>query len=249
MSKFYKICFFIVLFGFFLALMIYFSPSIKKEILAEKQAENNETATDVKNNETEDTSTKDKNIVKDAENTAFSNKTDLKEDETSNLEKIAEPKNSFEIKQKLVNWGYSPSKNRSIDTIIIHSSYNALGGDIYDVDKLIKEYKSYGVSPHYLIDRSGYVYQLVSDQNIAYHAGESKMPDGRTNVNNFSLGIEIMTAENDNPSNAQYSSLISLISQIKKNRKITAILGHNQIAPERKTDPWNFNWNKINSVK
>jgi hypothetical protein len=229
--------------------MIYFSPSIKKEILAEKQAENNETAPDVKNNETEDTGAKDKNIVKDAENADLSNKTDLKEDETSNLEKIAEPKNSFEIKQQLVSWGYSLSKNRNIDTIIIHSSYNALGGDVYGLAKLIEEYKSYGVSPHYLIDRSGNIYQLVSDQNIAYHAGESKMPDGRTNVNNFSLGIEIMTTENDNPSNAQYSSLMSLIGQIKKNHKITSILGHNQIAPGRKTDPWNFNWNKIDSVK
>ena len=116
------------------------------------------------------------------------------------------------------------------------------------MDKLINEYKSYGVSPHYLIDRKGDVYQLVSDQNIAYHAGESKMPDGRTNVNNFSLGIEIMTTESDSPSGAQYASLINLIKYIKSKHKIKNILGHNQIASGRKTDPWNFNWSKISSV-
>lgn len=152
---------------------------------------------------------------------------------------------SIKITSKLVTWGYSSSKNRLIDTVIIHTSYNALGGDYYDLNKLLEEYKKYGVSPHYLIDREGKIYQLVKDQDIAYHAGESKMEDGRTNVNNFSLGIELMNTEDSKMTENQYYSLKKLLNYIKENHKIENILGHNQIAAGRKTDPWNFEWDKI----
>lgn len=168
-----------------------------------------------------------------------------KEKKTTETGKEENETSPIKINQKLVNWGYSSSKNRSIDTIIIHSSYNALGGDYYSLSKLLEEYKEYGVSPHYLIDREGEIYQLVKDQNIAYHAGESKMPDGRSGVNDFSLGIELMNTESSNFTENQYQSLKKLISFIREKHKITSILGHNQISPGRKTDPWNFQWSKI----
>ncbi len=151
----------------------------------------------------------------------------------------------FKIINNLVSWGFESSSNRKIDTIIVHSSYNALGGDEYDFKKLLSEYKEYGVSPHYVIDRKGNVYRLVSEKNIAYHAGESKVPDGRTGVNNFSIGIEIMSTRTDGPSNAQYAALKNLITDIKTRYKIKYTLGHSQIAPGRKDDPWNFDWKKI----
>lgn len=145
----------------------------------------------------------------------------------------------------MVNWGHSSSKNRLIDTVIIHTSYNALGGDYYSLSKLLEEYKEYGVAPHYLIDREGKIYQLVEDKDIAYHAGESKMKDGRSNVNSFSLGIELMNTEDSNMTKNQYQSLKKLLNYIKESHKIENVLGHNQIAPGRKTDPWNFEWDKI----
>lgn len=147
--------------------------------------------------------------------------------------------------QKSVSWGYQSSSNRTIDTIVVHSSYNALGGGEYDVDKLIAEYKEYGVAPHYLIDRKGNTYQLVKDRNIAYHAGASSVPDGRTNVNNFSIGIEMMNTKTDEYTSAQYAALKELIGNLKAKYKIKYMLGHNQIAPGRKDDPWNFKWSKI----
>ena len=152
---------------------------------------------------------------------------------------------NLKITQRLVSWGFSSASNRKIDTVIIHSSYNALGGDEYDVSKLIAEYKEYGVAPHYLIDREGKIYQLVADKNIAYHAGESKVPDGRTQVNNFSLGIEMINTKEDKYTSAQYASLNSLIAKIKSNYSIKYVLGHNDISPGRKTDPWNFDWEKV----
>ena len=147
--------------------------------------------------------------------------------------------NSF-ITKKLVNFGFQTASNRTIDTIIIHSSYDALGKDPYDVDGIISIYKSYGVAAHYLIDRDGKIYQLVEEKNIAYHAGVSKVPDGRTNVNSFSIGIELVNTKTDKYTDAQYKSLNKLNSILKDRYEIKYVLGHNEIAPERKDDPWNF---------
>ena len=161
-------------------------------------------------------------------------------------EKVSETKDlALKIIDKSVSWGFQKSTGRKIDTIIIHSSYDAIGNDPYSVSGLIAEYKSYGVAPHYLIDRKGHIYRLVSDQNIAYHAGDSKMPDGRTGVNNFSVGIEMMTTKTEKLTQDQYDSLNELIKYLKGEYKISNILGHNQIAPGRKDDPWNFNWDKV----
>jgi N-acetyl-anhydromuramyl-L-alanine amidase AmpD len=163
-------------------------------------------------------------------------------------EKVSSEKNNsakIKIIEHWVKFGFTSSAERKIDTLVVHSSYNALGGDEYAVEKLINEYKEYGVAPHYLIDRRGNIYQLVKEKDIAYHAGESKVPDGRTNVNNFSLGVEIMENKIDGPTSAQYSALKKLIAEIKTRHTLKYILGHDQIAPGRKDDPWNFDWNKI----
>jgi len=153
---------------------------------------------------------------------------------------------SFIINKK-VSWGYSASNGRTIDTIVIHSSYDALGSKPYNLDGLIDEYKKYSVAPHFLIDRKGNVYRLVDEKNIAYHAGTSKMPDGRTGVNNFSIGIEMINTKEDAYTNKQYSGLNDLIDYLEDKHKIKYVLGHQDIAPDRKTDPWNFSWNEVNS--
>jgi hypothetical protein len=151
------------------------------------------------------------------------------------------------IKKKFISWGFAKSSSRKIDTIIIHSSYDALGNDPFDIDGILKEYQIYGVSAHYLIGRDGTVYQLVEENNIAYHAGQSSVPDGRTGVNNFSIGIEMVNTKEDRLTSPQYESLNSLIGLIEGKYKIKYILGHDEIAPDRKDDPWNFDWDKIES--
>ena len=149
------------------------------------------------------------------------------------------------IKNKLVNWGFTKSSRRKIDTIILHSSYDALGDNPYNTDGLIAEYKQYGVAPHYLIDRKGNIYRLVENKNIAWHAGKSEVPDGRKNVNEFSIGVEIMNTKTDSYTKKQYQAVQNLIDYLKKEYTIKYILGHNEIAPGRKTDPWNFDWEEI----
>lgn len=156
-----------------------------------------------------------------------------------------EKANGISITNRYVSWGFEKASSRKIDTVIIHSSYDLLGDDPYSTSGLISEYKQYGVAPHYLIDRKGNIYRLVTEKNIAYHAGESEVPDGRTSVNNFSIGIELMNKEDGKFTNEQYDSLNKLLKDLKSRYIIKYVLGHSQIAPGRKTDPWNFDWKKI----
>lgn len=167
---------------------------------------------------------------------------------------LVQPKEAEEVKvvtetdivDRLMSTGFAvPAKARAIDTIVLHSSYNSLGGDPYAVGKLVEIYESYGVSAHYLIDRGGKIYRLVRDQNIAYHAGASKMPDGRKNVNDFSIGIEIMNKEDTEYTKAQYEAVNDLVASLKEKHGIKYVVGHGDIAPDRKTDPWNFDWKKL----
>ena len=202
-------------------------PEIKEELI-EPEVENNIQKPAV---ESEDIENKDMDTVPVREEI----KPEIKKDSN----------NSPAIKDRLVSWGFGISNGRKIDTIILHSSYNALGGDEYNLEKLILEYKEYGVAPHYVIDREGKIFRLVKDEDIAYHAGESIVPDGRKGVNGFSLGIELINTKEDKYTTKQYDAINDLILFLRSKYAIKYVLGHNQIASGRKTDPWNINWNKI----
>ena len=146
-----------------------------------------------------------------------------------------------------VSFGFAAGKNakRSIDTIVVHSSYNNIGGDEFDMTKVIEEYRQVGVSPHYLVARDGAVYQLVHEKDVAWHAGVSAMKDGRANVNDFSIGIEMIGTKTSGYTDAQYAALKKLLADIESRYTIKNVVGHSDIAPDRKTDPWVFDWKRI----
>ena len=54
-----------------------------------------------------------------------------------------------------------------------------------------------------------------------------------------------MNTKTDNYTEAQYEALKNLLADLKKRYKIKYVLGHKDIAPGRKDDPWNFNMNKL----
>lgn len=143
---------------------------------------------------------------------------------------------------KQVNFGMRPASNRNVNSIIVHSTFNNSGGEKYDIHLVIKQFSRYGVSSHYVIGRDGSIFLLVNEQNVAYHAGKSQLPNGQTNVNTVSIGIEIMTSFEEAPTEEQIQTLVLLVKDIQKRHKIEFFLRHCDIAPIRKTDPWNMDW-------
>lgn len=98
------------------------------------------------------------------------------------------------------------------------------------------------VSAHFLIRRGGELIQFVSCDQRAWHAGVSTHA-GRSNCNDFSIGIELEGLEGDSFSAYQYESLISLLPVLLSQYPISCIVGHEHIAPERKKDPGEgFDW-------
>lgn len=149
---------------------------------------------------------------------------------------------SLNIIPKKVSFGYAPNNSRNVNSVIVHSTFNNSGGDKYDIDLVLKQFSQYGVSAHYVIGRDGTIYQLVDEKDNSYHAGKSSLPDGTTNVNSCSIGIEIMTSYTESPTEEQSKALLGLINGIQKRYSIKYVLRHSDIAPVRKTDPWNFDW-------
>ena len=98
------------------------------------------------------------------------------------------------------------------------------------------------VSAHFVIRRDGACVQFVPCLKRAWHAGESHWR-GRSRCNDFSIGVELEGADDLVFEDAQYDALARLTRGLQKAYPIGEILGHSDIAPERKTDPGpNFDW-------
>lgn len=113
------------------------------------------------------------------------------------------------------------------------------------------------VSSHYLIDSAqGNIYQLVDEKNRAWHAGISEW-QGRTFINSSSIGIELVNLGYvDSPSGRtwfpysenQINALVLLLKDIQQRHNISPehIIGHSDVAPQRKTDPGPlFPWRRL----
>jgi AmpD protein len=95
------------------------------------------------------------------------------------------------------------------------------------------------VSAHFFIRRDGYIIQFVPCERRAWHAGLSAW-QGRTRCNDFSIGIELEGSDSVPYTEPQYLVLIRLTRRLKRAFPIIDIVGHADIAPERKTDPGPF---------
>ena len=108
------------------------------------------------------------------------------------------------------------------------------------------------VSAHYFIARDGRLVRFVPEEKRAWHAGVSSFA-GRSNCNDFSLGIELEGCEQVPFTAAQYRVLELLLEDIRRRHPAVSperIVGHSEIAPGRKTDPGPlFDWRRIEIVK
>ena len=103
------------------------------------------------------------------------------------------------------------------------------------------------VSSHVLIDRSGACTQYVPFDKRAWHAGDSCW-QGRPNCNDYAIGIELEGTDSQAYTDAQYDTLARLTRQLfdtYPRLSMEGIVGHNEVAPGRKTDPGqSFDWRR-----
>jgi N-acetylmuramoyl-L-alanine amidase len=98
------------------------------------------------------------------------------------------------------------------------------------------------VSAHYLVEEDGRVFGLVPEERRAWHAGKSFWR-GETDINARSIGIEIVNPGHEfgyRPfPKPQIEAVIALVTDIRGRWSIenARILGHSDVAPERKEDP------------
>ena len=148
---------------------------------------------------------------------------------------------------------FSPLKRKinQIKFLIFH--YTGMKKESDAIKKLIN-FRS-NVSCHYFIKKKGEILVLVPDLYISWHAGKSHWKNYKS-LNKYSIGVEI-----SNPGhNFNYikfsKNQIHCIKKLSKflikkyNIKPINILGHSDIAPERKKDPGEkFPWKELAKQK
>jgi N-acetylmuramoyl-L-alanine amidase len=97
------------------------------------------------------------------------------------------------------------------------------------------------VSAHYVIGKDGKVYHMLNDYMRSWHAGTGKWGNV-TDMNSSSIGIELDNKGDGPFAPAQINSLLVLLAQLKKTYNIPAanFIGHQDVAPARKTDPGKY---------
>ena len=156
-----------------------------------------------------------------------------------------------------ITQNYSPNFNtpkrqkKNIKYIIIH--YTGMKNELTALNRLT-DYKS-KVSAHYFITKNGKIINLVPDLYEAWHAGKSNWKNIQS-LNRYSIGVEIQNSGHQNLyekySNKQMNSVKKLLRFLTKRYKVNFknILGHSDIAPNRKKDPGEkFPWKELAKVK
>ena len=106
------------------------------------------------------------------------------------------------------------------------------------------------VSAHLLIRRGGELVQFVALSQRAWHAGESRFGD-RVRCNDFSIGVELEGTDRAPYEDAQYKRLGGVCLALMRRWPAIGphrIVGHRDIAPDRKTDPGPaFDWPRLHA--
>ena len=140
--------------------------------------------------------------------------------------------------------GFLPERIDPLDVLVLHHT----AGDEDESCLAIFEDPARFVSSHFLVGRDGRLWQFVSLEHRAWHAGSSFL-HGRSALNRRSVGVEITGDGNRYPfTPAQVDTVARLVGVLTAQLDLTApwIAGHEHVAPGRKTDPGVlFPWNEV----
>ena len=149
----------------------------------------------------------------------------------------------------------------AVELVLVHSISlppGEYGGDAierlftnrldWDAHPYYQQIRGIEVSAHFLVRRDGGLLQFVSCDARAWHAGASCWR-GRHDCNDYSIGIELEGLEGERFEAAQYDALATLIAHLRARYPITAVAGHEHVAPGRKRDPGaGFDWARLQAL-
>lgn len=158
---------------------------------------------------------------------------------------------------KSPNFGPRP-EGAQIDLVVIHSISLPPGqygtGAVqqlftnqldWDAHPYYQGIRGIEVSSHFFVTRQGEIWQFVSCDDRAWHAGVSQWR-GRERCNDDSIGIELEGLEGLSFEAPQYQALQQLCIAIAAHYPVRYIAGHEHIAPGRKQDPGpGFDWQRL----
>ena len=115
-------------------------------------------------------------------------------------------------------------------------------------DPRLADLEGVRVSTHLFLDRAGAVTQFVPFDRRAWHAGASRHR-GRAHCNDFAIGIELEGTDHVPYAEVQYTVLAEVLRALLHSYPRVdpaAVVGHNEVAPGRKTDPGpTFDWPRV----
>jgi N-acetyl-anhydromuramoyl-L-alanine amidase len=152
------------------------------------------------------------------------------------------------------NFGARPA-GALVDLVVVHSISlppGVYGGDEvqrlftntldWEAHPYFQQIRGMQVSAHFFVRRDGALWQFVSCDDRAWHAGRSHWR-GRDECNDDSVGIELEGLEGGDFEPAQYEALAVICAAIAQHYPIRHVAGHEHIAPGRKNDPGaGFDW-------
>ena len=136
------------------------------------------------------------------------------------------------------NFSSAKRSKKKIKFIIFH--YTGMKSESDAINRLTNIQSE--VSCHYLVKNNGEIVVIVPDLYIAWHSGKSSWKNNKS-LNQNSIGIEITNPGHDfgykKFSKKQILSILKLSKYLINRYKINHknILGHSDIAPDRKKDP------------
>jgi N-acetyl-anhydromuramyl-L-alanine amidase AmpD len=149
-----------------------------------------------------------------------------------------------------LKWIKSPNadarlQGSEIDTVVIHATV------IPTLKSTVEAFyrTESQVSAHFTIGKDGSIVQMVDTNERAWHAGVSRDSEGRTGVNHFSVGIELVNLNDgkDPFPKAQIDALKAVLTILCRRYEIKQFCSHEYVAqpPGRKSDPANFPWEEL----
>jgi hypothetical protein len=115
-----------------------------------------------------------------------------------------------------------PRRSRT-EFIILHTTEGSAKGSLAKIKR--------NGEAHYFVDTGGKISRVVEKHRVAFHTGRS-MWSGKSTIDNYSIGIEIVGYHNRSITASQYAAVKALVADLQKIYRIPddRVLTHSMVA-------------------